>query len=78
MLKKALPRECHEERGQMVEEVVTYKGETNHKSLHDGGHCCWRVILGGGVTGAGLLGGVSWGKESSNSCQCSSEKANVL
>ena len=49
----------------------------NHKSLHDGGHC-WRVILGGGVTGAGLLGGVSWGKEDGNTCQplnVSSEKA---
>ena len=44
----------------------------HHKSLHDGGHC-WRIILGGGVTGAGLLGGVSWGgggrKEDDNS-QC--------
>ena len=36
------------------------RGCINHKSLHDGGHC-WRIILGGGVTGAGLLGGVSWG-----------------
>ena len=38
---------------------MTYIREINHKSLHDGGHC-WR-ILGGGVIGAGLLGGVSWG-----------------
>lgn len=53
---------------------MTYIREINHKSLHDGGHC-WR-ILGGGVIGAGLLGGVSWGGGGGdgNICQCFLQK----
>lgn len=49
----------------------------HHKSLHDGGHC-WRIILGGGVTGAGLLGGVSWEGEEEDDNNVSSERPGMM